>query len=201
MIPCTNCKLDEIQCTVCSRVRRKRAGERERRIHKIICKSDKTVCSEPKSFCGNSLSSHVHNKLHEATLVYSSPVPRIEWDLPSYFIGPPDHLDHADLAYLKAKGALSLPSKELQAALLESYVRYMHGFLPIVDLHHLLGVLLPDTEHRQSTGLSLFVYQAVMFASVGSVPLSFLAKAGFHSRTEIRAVFASKVKVSSTIVN
>lgn len=111
-------------------------------------------------------------------------------------MGPPEHLDSTDIAYLKAKRALEIPDQEFQKALLQSYLKYIHDFLPIINVHGFLGGLLSGSQQPEDTRLSLFLYQAVMFASVGSVPFICLVNAGFKSRTEARALFACKVKVS-----
>jgi hypothetical protein len=192
LMPCTNCKLDGVQCVVrpCKRTR----GAREHRIRKVICKSN---CVQ-----GVSKKSIKPVVCLDQPSAAQPPNEALSWDLPGHFPSPPAHLDAADLAYLKSKRALEIPDGALQKVLLQSYLSHVHDFLPIIDLHHLVLVLLSGAARSDTASspapLSLFVYQAVMFASVGSVPLTDLVKAGFKSRVEARTVFAGKVKVSLT---
>ncbi|KAL3443583.1 hypothetical protein BJX65DRAFT_311743 [Aspergillus insuetus] len=182
LMPCTNCKLDSVECVVqpCKRVK----GARDRCISKVVSKSECVggVSGEPTSSAEPLLSPSSSDTLN--------------WDIPAHFGGPPRHLDGTDLEYLKSKRALRIPDEELQRALLQAYLSHIHDFLPIIDLHHLLLALLSSSPRSGAPAplVSLFLYQAVMFASVGSVPLSCLVKAGFQSRVEARTVFAGKVK-------
>ncbi|KIW13021.1 hypothetical protein PV08_08208 [Exophiala spinifera] len=45
----------------------------------------------------------------------------------------PDHLDAADIAFLKAKGAFDLPPTNLQRELVESYFKYINPASPVVN--------------------------------------------------------------------
>ncbi|KAL3483938.1 hypothetical protein BJX62DRAFT_244415 [Aspergillus germanicus] len=188
LMPCTNCKLDCVECVVrpCKRVK----GARDRCISKLVSKSSRVggVSREPTPVCLDQPTSQL--------LLSPSSSDTLSWDIPAHFGGPPRHLDGTDFEYLKAKRASEIPDEELQRALLQAYLSRIHDFLPIIDLHHLLIALLCSSSSSRTPAapVSLFLYQAVMFTSVGSVPLPCLVKAGFQSRVEARTVFAGKVK-------
>ncbi|KAI8623793.1 transcription factor CTF1 [Xylariaceae sp. FL1651] len=120
-----------------------------------------------------------------------------EFDAPSSlptFIRPlPAKIASEDVVYLRAKGALSLPSIPLQSALLRVYVEYVHPYMPLLDLHDFLGTI---NAHDGACGqVSLFVYQAVMFAATAFVSTKALKEAGYATRKAARKAFFSKARL------
>jgi hypothetical protein len=47
---------------------------------------------------------------------------------------PQKPLGYAELKYLEAKGAFSLPSNELSEQLLDAYFTYVHPLLPVIEM-------------------------------------------------------------------
>lgn len=222
LIPCTNCKLDCTDCVFDNKSRRTKTRRLKIRNvlsrsrgkeHKTTHQNDQLISPTssgeiPYDIHQNPRSSLRENECAEGShSTPSSPAKSdtcqksFQWTLPHYILDPPAHLDAADFAYLQAKEALEIPDQHLERALLRAYVKYVHDFLPIIDLHHFLEALLSDRgQFNKKNRVSLFVYQAVMFASVTSVPLPFLQRAGFQSRKNTREFFESKVKVCHRIV-
>jgi hypothetical protein len=115
--------------------------------------------------------------------------------LPEYIQPLPEHLDHNDLDYLIANNALTVPGDELRNALLKAYMEHIHHFFPIIDMQQFLQVIFAKRSSDQ--GISLLLYQAVMFASVPMASMDCLQEAGFQSPRDARESFYSKVQVGS----
>ncbi|KAH8161761.1 hypothetical protein CIB48_g6482 [Xylaria polymorpha] len=98
---------------------------------------------------------------------------------------------HVD--YLRAKGALSVPSFSLQKALLCAYAEYVHPYMPLLDLHDFLTIVDAHDGSRGQT--SLFLYQAVMFCATAFVSNKILKEAGYASRKAARRAFFSKARL------
>ncbi|KAI1824738.1 fungal-specific transcription factor domain-containing protein [Xylaria intraflava] len=110
------------------------------------------------------------------------------------FLRPlPPKIAPEDVAYLRAKGALSVPSLPLQKALLHAYVEYVYPYNPLLDLHDFLGII--DANDGSRGQISLFLYQAVMFCATAFVSNKALKEAGYASRKAARKVFFSKARL------
>ncbi|KAH8887405.1 hypothetical protein GQ53DRAFT_784348 [Thozetella sp. PMI_491] len=110
------------------------------------------------------------------------------------FIKPlPFKIVAEDVKYLHAKGALSLPTLELQNALLKAYVEYVHPYMPLLELHDFLSTV----HHTDGLAgqISLFLYQAVMFAATAFVDLKHLRDAGFATRKAARKTFFQRTRL------
>merc|ERR1712000_446007 len=90
-------------------------------------------------------------------------------------------------------GALTLPSVGLQNALLQSYVEYVHPYMPLMDLHDFLDIV------NQRDGLngqtSLFLYHAIMFSASAFVDIKHLKEAGYTTRKAARKSFFQKTRL------
>ncbi|KAK5627090.1 hypothetical protein RRF57_002805 [Xylaria bambusicola] len=110
------------------------------------------------------------------------------------FLRPlPSKFAPEDVDYLRAKGALSVPSFALQKALLRAYAEYVHPYMPLLDLHSFLGIVDARDGSRGQT--SLFLYQAVMFCATAFVSNKALKEAGYASRKVARRTFFSKARL------
>lgn len=88
--------------------------------------------------------------------------------LPSFVRPIPDNLDPVTLEYLLKTNTFVLPSKNVLAALIESYFDYVNPLLPLFDRVELmrqleLGPECHPTKHEDQK-LSLLVIQALLFA-------------------------------------
>ncbi|KAI3324940.1 fungal-specific transcription factor domain-containing protein [Xylariaceae sp. AK1471] len=110
------------------------------------------------------------------------------------FLRPlPEKIAPEDVAYLRAKGALSVPGFSLQSALLHAYVEYVYPYMPLLDLHDFLGIIDARDGSRGQT--SLFLYQAVMFCATAFVSSKILKEAGYASRKAARRAFFTKARL------
>ncbi|KAJ2986030.1 hypothetical protein NUW58_g5226 [Xylaria curta] len=110
------------------------------------------------------------------------------------FLRPlPPKIAPEDVDYLRAKGALSVPSFSLQKALLRAYAEYVHPYMPLLDLHDFLTIVDANDGSRGQT--SLFLYQAVMFCATAFVSTDDLKEAGYASRKAARRAFFSKARL------
>lgn len=110
------------------------------------------------------------------------------------FIRPlPVKIVSEDVAYLQAKGALTLPAAPLQNALLQAYVEFVHPYMPLLDLQDFLSPInSPDGSAGQ---ISLLLYQAVMFAATAYVDVKWLQAAGYANRKAARKSYFYKTRV------
>ncbi|KAJ0415937.1 hypothetical protein BJY00DRAFT_317399 [Aspergillus carlsbadensis] len=223
LLPCTNCKLDNATCRFNPGKRvaglrqrkiskilggsqggpgqqppRRSSAMLERMSHANIMGVDHStapatrprsilsfsdVLLDPAEVCYSASQSHPGSDTHHPHLTF-----------PSYIAAPPGELDSADIAYLRVQGAFETPVGPFQKALLACYLEHVHDFLPILDIHEFLrDVLSVGREDPRPAGVSLFLYQAMMFASVGCVSAAQLRQAGFESRIAAREAFARKV--------
>ena len=114
--------------------------------------------------------------------------------LPVFLIPLPARITAEEAEFLHVRGALTLPGLALQNALLESYVEYVHPFMPLMELHDFLTIVdSPEGWHGQ---VSLLLYQAVMFAATAFVDIVELKKEGYFDRKAARKAFFRKVRVS-----
>lgn len=100
-------------------------------------------------------------------------------------------MDRDDTCYLQKSGALSVPEKSFRNALLESYIEYVHPYMPVLELHDFINITSQNSEER----VSLLLFQAVMFTGSAFVDMAHLISAGFPSRKAARKVLYQKAKV------
>ncbi|KAH8425138.1 fungal specific transcription factor domain-containing protein [Aspergillus melleus] len=106
-----------------------------------------------------------------------------------------DSLDKDDLAYLAAKGCLSVPDKTLIDDFLRGYFLHIHPYVPVLDeaeVWDLYGLLDEDDDSRT---ISLFVFQAILFASCPYVSRDTIQKCGFEDKRSARNEFYKRAKI------
>jgi len=104
----------------------------------------------------------------------------------------PTTLSVEDIHYLKKKDALSIPQRQLQGKLFNSYISSVHPHMPFLDLRHFANII-SQQEINKKVGLLLF--QAVMLAGCASVDMQHLLEAGFQTRAEAQKILFNRVKV------
>ncbi len=89
---------------------------------------------------------------------------------------------------------MTLPNLELQNALFKAYAEYVYPYMPLLDLHDFLNIV----HHADGLAgqVSLFLYQAIMFAGTAFVDEKHLKDAGYPSRRAARRSFFQKTRVS-----
>lgn len=114
------------------------------------------------------------------------------------FIKPlPAKLTAQDIHYLHVKGALDIPPLNLRRGLIRSYVRYVHPFLPVLDLRNLVQCTC-ETFSTGPAPISILVFQAVMFAGLPFLELDKVKELGFSTKREARRVFHNRARVSES---
>jgi hypothetical protein len=117
--------------------------------------------------------------------------------LPDYLKPLPHRINAVDIDYLYTIGALSLPEIPIRNALLQSYVEYVHPYMPLLELHRFLHII--DEGTGTPGRISLLLLQAVMFAGTAFVGMDFLLCAGYTSRKSARKAFFQKARVCHTV--
>jgi hypothetical protein len=102
---------------------------------------------------------------------------------------------------LHRAGALDVPPPTLQHLLLNSYVAFVHGECPVLDVRDIAHVAAYGTQALGGAGsggnVSLLLFQAVMAAGSVWAGLDDLRAAGYSSREEAQGVLFGRVRVSS----
>ncbi|KAE8360998.1 fungal-specific transcription factor domain-containing protein [Aspergillus caelatus] len=106
-------------------------------------------------------------------------------------------VDSTDIDYLVQKGALDLPSEELQRALLKAYLNCVHPFLPMLDIHEFLETVCC---RRKTNQISLLLYQAVMFSASAHVAIEHLQMAGYMGRKAAQKCLFQKARLLHDVV-
>lgn len=120
-----------------------------------------------------------------------SPV-SLGYSLPTFIKPVPAKYSADDIAYLTKKGALAVPGPPLRNALLQCFIKFIHPYMPLLDLHELLEITEGNGE--KST-MSLLLFQAIMFASTASVDIKLLKAAGYKTRRDARRDFFQKTRL------
>ncbi|RBA14400.1 cutinase transcription factor 1 beta [Fusarium proliferatum] len=97
-----------------------------------------------------------------------------------------------DIAYLKSRGAFTIPPAQIRNALLRSYFTYVHPFMPVIDMDEFLGAIECDGRNQN---ISFLLFQSVMFAGAACTPMCYLEKLGFNSRKEAREELFTRVRL------
>ncbi|WYZ38597.1 hypothetical protein EsH8_III_000511 [Colletotrichum jinshuiense] len=119
--------------------------------------------------------------------------PDLHAQLPAFVKPLPAKIAQEDVTYLHTKGALTLPALPLQNALLQAYVEYVHPYMPLLELYDFLAVI--NAQDGLCGQISLFLYQAVMFAATAFVDMKVLREAGYPTRKAARKAFFQKTRL------
>ncbi|KAK2770707.1 hypothetical protein FQN53_005375 [Emmonsiellopsis sp. PD_33] len=112
--------------------------------------------------------------------------------LPDFIRPLPAKFQSDDIAYLEAKGALTIPYPELRNELLKSYVQYVHPYMPLLELDAFLRTIVRNDSSRR---MSLLLFQAVMFAGTAFISMKHLNAAGYESRKDARKAFFQRARL------
>lgn len=125
--------------------------------------------------------------------IHPSPSPRItKRTLPHYLRPLPPKFQGADIDYLETKGALTIPESGLRNELLRSYIKWVHAYMPLLELDEFLTKIFANDGSQQ---LSLLLFQAVMFAGTAFIDMKHLHAAGFSTRKAARKAFFQRARV------
>ncbi|KAF5013797.1 hypothetical protein FDECE_215 [Fusarium decemcellulare] len=99
-----------------------------------------------------------------------------------------------DVQLLDSKGCFKLPIRSILDCFIEQYFLHVHPLLPVLsesDFWEAYNSPLPPETQRTS----LFLIQAMLFASSNFVPIEILRQLGYNSVRGARAAFYSKAKL------
>ncbi|OQU96208.1 Fungal Zn2-Cys6 binuclear cluster domain-containing protein [Cladophialophora immunda] len=213
-IPCTNCRLDSLACTVTKSKRHRVSKASKSGVHtseqdQLIVDAtshqegpydpehsaqETVVATYPGKAqgCGHGITTQ--SPAAQAPPTSSSSLEAaITPALPAFIKPLPDTLDSADLQYLHAKGALSLPSTQFLDVCIARYLEFTHPLLPLLEKRQLLSILA--REEGNVDQISLLLFQAVMCSGVTFVEDQWIAREGFDSRQAARRAFFGRAKV------
>ncbi|KAF2483262.1 fungal-specific transcription factor domain-containing protein, partial [Neohortaea acidophila] len=225
--PCTNCRLDEIACTI--PVRKRRQGTEPHNdaaaqaarpsgrdaddahirlalnfgsVDGLADLSPHSAHSLPERYSRNNQNPSlatgpsVGPRRASAPLLHEDRTQSMgahaSYGLPRYISPLPPQLGVDEIALLRKKNALNLPSPHLQDALLQSFIEYTYPSMPVLNLHEFLTAIeRRDGKHT----ISLLLLQAVLFAGVATVDIRHLRHAGYQTRQTARRDFFQKVRL------
>ncbi|RFU32156.1 hypothetical protein B7463_g4141, partial [Scytalidium lignicola] len=119
------------------------------------------------------------------------------FSFPNFIQAPPTTITEDDLEYLKKKDALTIPERKLRDELLKCYIKYVHCYLPLVDLQDFVPIL--NSDKISISPVSLLLFQTMMFAGAAFIENKYLQQEGFENRKTARNVLFQRAKVSGIL--
>lgn len=114
--------------------------------------------------------------------------------LPDYITPLHPRMESLELDYLCSKGSLEIPEDPIRNALLQSYLAWVHPYMPLIDLNDFLNIVHEGTG--ASGKVSLLLLQSMMFTGAAFVDMKYLKAMGFTKRRAARRAFFEKCRVS-----
>ncbi|KAL5358903.1 fungal-specific transcription factor domain-containing protein [Aspergillus floccosus] len=110
-----------------------------------------------------------------------------------HFLKPlPPRVSPEDLEFLRFRGALTIPESGLRNELLRCYIKWVHSFMPVLNLQEFLRCVV---ENDPNGNISLLLFQAVMFVATAFVDLKHLQDAGYSTRKSARSAFYTRLRL------
>ncbi|KAL2793797.1 fungal-specific transcription factor domain-containing protein [Aspergillus keveii] len=172
-MPCTNCRLDNGEC-VLGKARKGKSKHREA-AKASTSSTHRTVETVPDPAETSRPPQRVHHFPARFRFLKKLSC----------------RLKHDEISFLQAKGALSVPERPSLRVFLRAYVYHVHPYMPILDLHWLIASIC---DNRAEYRMSLFLLQAILFASVPFVTETFLSVAGYKDRECARRTLFHRAK-------
>ncbi|KAF5261711.1 hypothetical protein FOXYS1_7585 [Fusarium oxysporum] len=104
-------------------------------------------------------------------------------------------LEPDDVHYLESRNCLSVPTPDALDDFIREYFLHVHPGLPLLDEAQFWAVYSGDKEPCGEPTISLFLFQAMLFASCSFVPFSTLKGLGFTSRRNAREKYYLRAKL------
>ena len=102
-------------------------------------------------------------------------------------------MNPSSIEFLYVNGAFTLPSTQLQNALLQTFVECVLPAMPIVEWPAFINAIC-NRESDQGS-VSLLLFYAMLTAATTFVDMGHLQEAGYSSRQEAQEAFYYKAKV------
>ncbi|PYH42222.1 transcription factor domain-containing protein [Aspergillus saccharolyticus JOP 1030-1] len=113
-------------------------------------------------------------------------------DEPQFLKPLPARIPQEDLEFLRFRGALAIPESGLRNELLRCYIKWVHSFMPVLNLQEFLRCV---AENDPNGNISLLLFQAVMFVATAFVDIKHLQDAGYATRKSARSVFFTRLRL------
>lgn len=113
-------------------------------------------------------------------------------DEPRFLKPLPAQVALEDLEFLRIRGALTIPESGLRNELLRCYIKWVHSFMPVLNLQKFL---LAISENDPNGNISILLFQAVMFVATAFVDFKHLHDAGYPTRKSARNAFYNRLRV------
>ncbi|KAL4897468.1 fungal-specific transcription factor domain-containing protein [Aspergillus ambiguus] len=113
-------------------------------------------------------------------------------DEPRFLKPLPPRVSPEDLEFLRFRGALTIPESGLRNELLRCYIKWVHSFMPVLNLQEFLRCV---AENDPNGNISLLLFQAVMFVATAFVDLKHLQDAGYSTRKSARSAFYTRLRL------
>ncbi|KAF5668328.1 fungal specific transcription factor factor domain-containing protein [Fusarium denticulatum] len=209
--PCLNCRLDEVHCEVRGRKPKRRKLDTTTATVTIktntdstttipddiwiqdgMCKTDNDSSLGVYQFSSSNPSPcHLDNVQIESTDARSNG--ELEpADNCLAFINDPDlsKLPPDDVSFLRQQGCLSVPPRPILDEFIREYFLHVHPMLPLMD-----ESVFGEQYRQQTNKVSLFLIQAMLFASCSFVSESATKELGFESPRLAAARFYQRAKL------
>ncbi|KAL4877063.1 hypothetical protein BJY04DRAFT_222385 [Aspergillus karnatakaensis] len=100
-------------------------------------------------------------------------------------------LDREDLAFLSAKGCLNVPEESIVDEFVRQYFLQCHPSSPVIDEAEFWRAYRNPASGKK---ISLFVFQAIMFAASPYISMETIRKCGWSDKRNARNVLYKRVK-------
>ncbi|KAL2861204.1 Zn(II)2Cys6 transcription factor [Aspergillus lucknowensis] len=101
-------------------------------------------------------------------------------------------LDREDLAFLASKGCLSVPEESVLDEFVRQYFLHIHPGSPVIDEAEFWRVYRNPAAGKK---ISLFVFQAILFAGSPYISTQTIRKCGFTDKRNARNTLYKRVKI------
>ncbi|KXL49440.1 MAG: hypothetical protein FE78DRAFT_76324 [Acidomyces sp. 'richmondensis'] len=192
--PCTNCRLDEVECIV-SESKRKKLASRD--LEKDVGLTNSTLSSSlytPSMLMNLQRLGQKTGSVIDSMPLLPNLMPPVtpSCALPVWLKALPARLSLDDIMYLEKKGALTIPAPPLRDELLRCYAEFVHPYMPLLNLHKVVRII--DRADGQEA-MSLLLFQSIMFAGIATVDMRYLKSAGYETRRDARRDFFAKTRL------
>ncbi|KAF4495622.1 Cutinase transcription factor 1 beta [Fusarium agapanthi] len=211
--PCLNCRLDEVHCEVRGRKPKRRLDTKNPRvpiktntgsattISNDICVHDGMFTTNDDSSLGVwPFSSSNPSPYHLDSVQIDSTDAGSDGDSTMLeptdnrlgFISNPDlsKLPPEDVSFLRRQGCLNVPPRPILDEFIREYFLHVHPMLPLMN-----ESVFWEEYGQETNKLSLFLIQAMLFASCSFVPESITKELGFESPRLAAARFYQRAKL------
>ncbi|KAL4928923.1 Zn(II)2Cys6 transcription factor [Aspergillus undulatus] len=212
-IPCTNCELDQQECVVHAASQAPRVKRPKYLKHQPYPSPNTPSNPRPSVFQPSAKASQEFF----LSQTWSEGGNQTPWKTPQLQLAPPGTISDVfythhtflklpsffdmpqeDIRYLNSKGCFRVPGGGILDEFVRSYFLYMHPCLPIINEAEFwrmyYGQLCPGRGHENG-GLSLFVFQAMLFASCPFVSPTAIQSAGFSDTRAARNTLYTRAKL------